>query len=138
MSVTPICTSVTATWRWTAAKFSIQNQFSTLVVQLVHVVPNWCTEEVRIAWAGEHSDALHTEQLCEGLGTRLRPYWLYSGLLGGRRGCATFRGAAGLTIECIVVLCLCVSQYIMRVHLEIKIFGVGELLILALRHSTTR
>ena len=53
-------------------------------------------------------------------------------------GAAPPFGAAGLTIECIVVLCLCVSQYIMRVHLEINIFGVGEMLILALRHSTTR
>ena len=62
--------------------------------------------------------------------------------IGGRRVRAAppFRGATGLTIiECIVPLSICafVSQYIMRVHLQINIFGVGELLILALRACGT-
>ena len=71
-----------------------------------------------------------------GLDTHFCPYWLYCVLLAGA-------GAAVLTfVVCIVVLCslfILLSQYIMRVHFANRdSFGVGELLIVALRRSTTR
>ena len=75
------------------------------------------------------------EEHCEGLGTRLCPYWLFCELLAGAGGCVALSGATGLLLCAFVFM---VDQYIMWVPLQINTFGAREFGIVALRNGTMR